>query len=189
MIIKYCMVGLLVIFSLCTFGETKWQTLEEAKRECQGFSNCYNCNGVGFTSKSETKKVITDNGLKYVTEKCYIACPNCAKRLKDEKSRIESEKKMREAKDEENKLREAKIKEKEDALTASVCMIHKWCFVPRFGGDYYTESIKAQFGANYMHALELEEKKLLKCSCKFLPKNIDKETREARIKLLVMLTE
>ena len=194
--IKYSIVGLLVIFSFCIFGETKWLTLEEAKRECQGFSDCYNCNGVGFTTKSETKKVITDKGLKYITEKCYVACPDCAKRLKDEKSRIEAEKKACEAKIKEDKLRESKIKEdklKEDkkanALKARICKIHKWCFVPRFGGDYYTESVKALFGANYMQALELEEKKLLKCSCDFLPKDITKETRENKIEILAMWYE
>ena len=47
------------------------------------------------------------------------------------------------------------------------CEIHKWkeVYAPSFGGDYYTEDAKAKYAQNYMKALELQDKGLLKCMC------------------------
>ena len=47
------------------------------------------------------------------------------------------------------------------------CEIHKWKaeYAPVFGGDYYTEDARANYAQNYMKALELQERGLLKCMC------------------------
>ena len=53
------------------------------------------------------------------------------------------------------------------ALPEKHCDIHKWKaeYAPVFGGDYYTEDVKAKYAENYMKALELQGKGLLKCTC------------------------
>lgn len=55
----------------------------------------------------------------------------------------------------------------ENAFPEKLCEIHKWkeYYAPRFGGDYYTTDAKAKYAQNYMKALELQEKGLLKCMC------------------------
>lgn len=47
------------------------------------------------------------------------------------------------------------------------CEIHKWkeIYAPSFGGDYYTADAEAKHAQNYMKALELQDKGLLKCMC------------------------
>lgn len=47
------------------------------------------------------------------------------------------------------------------------CEVHKWKaeYAPRFGGDYYTADAEAKYAQNYMKALELQDKGLLKCMC------------------------
>lgn len=47
------------------------------------------------------------------------------------------------------------------------CDIHKWKerYAPKFKGDLYTEQQKNDYASNYMKALELMDKGLLKCTC------------------------
>ena len=47
------------------------------------------------------------------------------------------------------------------------CEVHKWkeIYAPRFGGDAYTAQQKTAYAENYMKAVELLDKGLLKCSC------------------------
>ena len=47
------------------------------------------------------------------------------------------------------------------------CEIHKWKaeYAPKFGGDYYTTDAETKYAQNYMKALEMQDKGLLKCMC------------------------
>lgn len=63
------------------------------------------------------------------------------------------------------------------------CAVHKWKerYAPKFKGDAYTEEQKALYANNYMRAIELLDKGLMKCTC--LDKHWNDKFNEARDKM------
>lgn len=90
----------------------------------------------------------------------------------EEKQRLEAEKKKR-LDDASQNVYNAEVnvelqrRIEEEMHPERLCEIHKWkeCYAPIFGGDYYTADAKAKYAQNYMKALELQEKGVLKYMC------------------------
>lgn len=103
-----------------------------------------------------------------------IACEDI-RRQEEEKSREDAAKKAELMKERQLRTMHAVLTEEyrkwklvaDKAWPELHCEVHKWKaeYAPRFGGDYYTADAKAKYAQNYMKALELQDKGLLKCMC------------------------
>lgn len=94
------------------------------------------------------------------------SCPRCIDEQETERKQEELENAKQNVKAAEVEL-ELAFAAWSAALPEKHCDVHKWKaeYAPRFGGDYYTEDAKTKYARNYMKALELQEKGLLKCTC------------------------
>lgn len=171
----------------------EWDSQQAAEQNCVSASKyglsekCGVCGGAGWLKKSRYAYVAPIRG-KLVPgrrgrkQDYYAQCKWCLEKKsrwekqKEELQQKEFERKRRKREELEKAKKSVKDAEVElefalSALSAALpekhCDVHKWKaeYAPRFGGDYYTADAEAKYAQNYMKALELQDKGLLKCMC------------------------